>query len=391
MTRRTVFWRGLEMVIAVVMLGTLAFGGTITRTDLFKIFFTWDSAGSVTLSPGKSVSAPRFISTTTAVGEASDGGGNFICANNLAQSSPCLNNPIGPNEIGGYYNDNPSTLNAAVYIGAEFNKLAGPVLSVLNNYGTPGGGTEFHVLDVMYNGDSQMGGNIIVNEVLGTDGRLESAKGALYLMALQTGVVDPIYVWSRGNGDVMTWFTGVGGTQVANLTSGGNLQSLASSGNYGFENLIAGAKLGVGPGANDYWQQDTNGNVSTPAYVVSATPFTLADIYVNNIPLLFTYGGGTLPARAFTVQAVRFYVRTAGSGGTTNATFQTSDGTNTCNCSYACNQATGSKRAACVNGAGTGCVYAASAALTYAFTAVGDCAATSADLGGNVSVEGIWQ
>jgi len=166
------------------------------------------------------------------------------------------------------------------------------------------------------------------------------------------------------------------------------------SGTCTVNDITAGSKLCVGPGANMFWSQDTNGNLSAGlglAYTPSATPFTLDSVYVNTIPSVLTYGGGTLPAHAFTIQGIKFYVRTAGSAGSTSATFQVSDGTNTCNCSYACNQSTGGKRATCTNGAGTGCVYAANAVLTYGFTAVGDCAATSADIGGNIDVEGIWQ
>lgn len=129
-----------------------------------------------------------------------------------------------------------------------------------------------------------------------------------------------------------------------------------------------------------------NGN-----YLAFDDEFVLADVYVNNIPGAFTYGGGTLPAHPFTVQAIKFHVRTAGSGGSTNATLQVSDSVNTCNCSYACNQTTGGKRASCSTGAGTGCAFAASSVLTYSYSAVGDCGATTADITGNITVVGAWQ
>lgn len=227
-------------------------------------------------------------------------------------------------------------------------------------------------------------------------------------------------------------------------TATGTLNSSVGSGTNAFAATVNGARIDVGTGSDDYLKSDgasiivggglgaanstlianelevaTNGGIfldtsgtrrlfwdgtqfsfnngdlsvgsAGAGYIKSGTPITLASVYVNNIPSVFTYGGGKLPAHAFTVTAVKFNVRTAGSGGSTNVTFQTTDGTNTCNCTYACNHATGADRAACANGAGTGCVYAASAVLQYKFTGVGDCATTSADLEGNVDVEGNWQ
>lgn len=177
--------------------------------------------------------------------------------------------------------------------------------------------------------------------------------------------------------------------------SGNELQFQGSSGSNGFSFKTDGLRGLFSSCADCFIAGDSThlivGTSTGIGYVASGTPGTLDSVYVNTIPSAFTYGGGTLPAHPFTVQGIKFYVRTAGSGGTTNATFQVSDGTNTCNCTYACNQTTGGKRAACANGAGTGCVYAVSAVLTYAFTGVGDCAATSADIEGNISVEGIWQ
>lgn len=142
------------------------------------------------------------------------------------------------------------------------------------------------------------------------------------------------------------------------------------------------------------WYRDALGNsvakMATSGVLESSTPMHVASVYVNNTIAAFTYGGGKLPAHANTITNVSYNIRTIGSGGTTNNTFQISDGTNTCNCTFACNQATGSQIASCANGAGTGCVYAASAALTFGFSAVGDCTVPT-DILGNMDVLGKWQ
>ncbi len=172
----------------------------------------------------------------------------------------------------------------------------------------------------------------------------------------------------------------------------GAINSLQVSGSNSFQQ-VDGARVDLGSAANDYL--DSNGSYARvgggAGYLASATPFTLDSVYVNAVPTAVTYGGGGLPARAFTVVSIRHRVRTAGSGGSTNAVFQISDGTNTCTCSYACNATQGSKIITCANGAGTGCAYAASASLTYSYTSVGDCGATSADIQGNINVQGYWQ
>lgn len=177
----------------------------------------------------------------------------------------------------------------------------------------------------------------------------------------------------------------------ADILANDTFVSQVGSATRGFTCATTGCRWGIGPGANSYLEEVSNGSITTPSYIASATPHTLDSVYFNGLPVAtFIYGGGTLPARAFTVTGIRFNIRTAGSGGTTNNTFQVSDGTNTCNCTMACNQSTGSKRASCANGAGSGCVFPASAALTYAFSALGDCTSVM-DVNGNLAVEGNWQ
>lgn len=133
----------------------------------------------------------------------------------------------------------------------------------------------------------------------------------------------------------------------------------------------------------------STGNID---YVRGSTPFTLSSVYVNGTLLPVTYGGGTLPAQPFTVTDIAYSVRASGTGGTTNNYFRVAnvDGGGNCTCAFACNQGTGPQDALCVNDAGTGCVYAASTALTYAFPLLGDCSVAT-DVSGNIDVRGKWQ
>lgn len=183
----------------------------------------------------------------------------------------------------------------------------------------------------------------------------------------------------------------VGGTASRSINNA--TQFLGSSGSNAWSFLTNGLRGDFGTGLDDFITSNgTNliiGTGSGAGYVASAVP-VIFPVYVNSIIAATTYGGSKLPAHAVTVTDIGYNVRAAGIGGTTNNTFTISDGANTCTCTFACNQAPGSQIAACSNGAGTGCVYAASAALTYGFSAVGDCA-TPTDLRGNLEVRGKWQ
>lgn len=97
-------------------------------------------------------------------------------------------------------------------------------------------------------------------------------------------------------------------------------------------------------------------------------------------------GGGSLPARAFTVSAMRYRISVAGAAGTTNATVRVTDGSNNCDASFACNTVAGNYRVAT---SGT-CAFAASASLTYTVTSIGDCGPAPTLLGA-VDIEGNWR
>lgn len=170
-----------------------------------------------------------------------------------------------------------------------------------------------------------------------------------------------------------------------------NLLILAgASGSNGFQMNTNGLRGDFGSGSEDHWSSDGDhliaGTGTGAGYVASATPHTLVSVFTN-LRLLAgtTYGGGVLPPRPFTVNAIRYRIRQAGVGGTTNATWRIA-GAGNCDCSFACNATVGNYRTTCSGS----CAFAASDNLTYSVTSIGDCGA-GPDLIGNVSVEGIWQ
>lgn len=118
---------------------------------------------------------------------------------------------------------------------------------------------------------------------------------------------------------------------------------------------------------------------------------TLSSVFVGAVTTAgTTYGGRVLPAQAFTIDQITFRVSVAGSGGTTNFVFRATDGTNTCDCSIACNTAAGNLNPTCAGSAGAGCAIPASASLTYSVNSIGDCT-VGPTIVGNADVGGTWQ
>jgi hypothetical protein len=106
--------------------------------------------------------------------------------------------------------------------------------------------------------------------------------------------------------------------------------------------------------------------------------------------------GHVLPAQAFTVTAITGYASVASGGGAANTVMTLTDGTNTCTVTIPCNtpppagtSTAGLVRVSAVNGAGTGCVYAASAAITASVTTAG-CTTTQPTFK-NLDIVGKWQ
>src|SRR3990167_2746584 len=120
----------------------------------------------------------------------------------------------------------------------------------------------------------------------------------------------------------------------------------------------------------------------------STSPETISNVFVGAVTVASTtYGGDVLPANAYTVTQVTFRTSAAGSGGTTDFAFRVSDGTNHCDCTFACNTGAGNINTTCAGAGGTGCAYAASASLTYSVNSIGDCT-VGPTIVGNVQVRG---
>jgi len=126
------------------------------------------------------------------------------------------------------------------------------------------------------------------------------------------------------------------------------------------------------------------------ACLATGSQQTINAVYVNSATVAATtYGGGIIPAQSVLVSAIQYRTRAVGTVGSTNAVFRATDGASNCDCTFACNQATGNHRAACAPTAGS-CTFAASASITYSINSIGDCV-VGPDLQGNILVEGVWK
>lgn len=199
------------------------------------------------------------------------------------------------------------------------------------------------------------------------------------------------------------------GTISANSLTAANLPyTLNLSGNMNSVANAIAVKIGNAQGAMaagqkivDFCNGDTQAgsftdcaslvaSIDLNGYLASTTPFyysvfTGTGVLVNASVI----GEQVLPAHAMTVLAYQWRVSTAGAGGTTGLVIKASDGTNTCTVTKACT-VTGNQRGAAVNGAGTGCVFPASASITYTVDSSSDCAVYPVFLG-LANVEEEWQ
>lgn len=122
---------------------------------------------------------------------------------------------------------------------------------------------------------------------------------------------------------------------------------------------------------------------------------TNPEFLISSVPPLTVapgdLGGKVLPpTRYLKITATELRVSASGLAGSTNVVFRVTDGTNTCDCAFACNISTGNKRVACSDNGGSGCLFPPSADLTYSWNSAGDCA-TPPSVVGNVDVSGDWQ
>jgi len=177
-------------------------------------------------SPGKVCKAARFVSTSSTTNVNTGpltATGNFSCDSNPATSSPCLSNNKNPMEIGGVhqFGGTPQAESSCIYMGCMEDKDGGNVLTVMNNYGAPGGGTEKHSADFRWNGDLWiLGQQLIGNKGAFTDFRVGANTGALYLYT-NDGL---IYVINNGTStDIAEWYGGTGTATRMILTKDGLL------------------------------------------------------------------------------------------------------------------------------------------------------------------------
>ena len=182
------------------------------------------------------------------------------------------------------------------------------------------------------------------------------------------------------------------------FTAGTTVDNDRASGSNAYAILTNGARNDLGTGSNDYFASDgTNiiaGTSPGAGYIASAIPVVLSELYVNGLIATITYGGVVLPAHPFTVTDLSYYVRTSGTcPGIKSVTFRITDGTNTCDCSWNGDEATGQHTPSglCSGTGGSGCAFPASASISYAFNAVGSSCAPTQDIAGNISVRGKWQ
>ncbi len=100
--------------------------------------------------------------------------------------------------------------------------------------------------------------------------------------------------------------------------------------------------------------------------------------------------GGHLANRPFRITAVTGYVSTVSGGGAGNTVWTFTDGTNTCTATLACTTSASlvAFRVQAVNGAGTGCSYAALVPITVSVSTAG-CTTTQPTVR-NLDTVGYW-
>lgn len=143
------------------------------------------------------------------------GGTANLKLNQVSNSAPAVANYGGSLEFGGL----GTAVNADIYLGAMQNRTSGNILEVLQRYGNAGG-AEHTVFAVAFDGDLTQDGNLIIGANK-SDGRLSSVAGSLYTIAAN----GPIISWNKASSDVVQWFTGAGGTQIASMSAAGRMTS----------------------------------------------------------------------------------------------------------------------------------------------------------------------
>lgn len=142
-------------------------------------------------------------------------------------------------------------------------------------------------------------------------------------------------------------------------------------------NLGSGASYLAGDGDNIY----SPGGVFDSISRIHSTVYLNTDLVSGE-----TYGGTIIDANTPNTLFTRIvgFVRTAGSGGSTDVSFDISNGVDTCSCTFACNIGTGPFAAAC--GSAGDCQFNANETLTFKVNSIGDCT-IGPDIQGTLNIE----
>lgn len=192
-------------------------------------------------------------------------------------------------------------------------------------------------------------------------------------------------------------FVGLMGVALAAGTAtrieGNSIISQAASSADAFQAAVNGAFIHFGSGSTD--KCSSNGTyVSCNSTWASRNPIPLDEVLVDGILTAASYGGFQIPAPGGTnsytsiIQMATMFVKTGGTGGSSDMSFQITDGTNICTCDFGpCNVADGTVTQTSCTGS---CQYGSGAVLSYSFTDVGDCS-VPAVAQGNLQITEIIQ
>jgi hypothetical protein len=174
------------------------------------------------------------------------------------------------------------------------------------------------------------------------------------------------------------WATFNGLPIVTNVNSMITLSKTGSSNCLGFQDNQDGPHVCWdavhGGGTMDASYQGVFGGVTLINGTVTAgnSEWTLSSVGLNAAASAVTLGGHMLGAgQGFSLNSVTLYVSSVGGGGAGSTIVRVTDGTNTCDTTFLCTttNSTGVKRVNGTGTAGNGCLFAASAAITYSITA----------------------
>jgi hypothetical protein len=170
----------------------------------------------------------------------------------------------------------------------------------------------------------------------------------------------------------------------------GTVQPTCDSTTRGLETRLNGDGAGI-PDQRLICIQASDGNFAWRS-MISTEYMSIFSAFVNAVTTATTtYGAYEVPSGSpgpLQINGFTFKIRTAGSGGTSNATYRVTDGSTTCDATLACNAASDTYSLIPVNGSGA-CTFAAGAEVEFQVQGIGDCA-VGPDILGNVTITGHW-